>query len=57
MSDQVYQQVFEMHVQRQRAVFAEIERLLEEARSITAELQRLHEEQQQQAAQKGPVQA
>lgn len=46
MNEQIYQQIFEVHVQRQRVVFAEIERLLSEAKSITAELQRLHEERQ-----------
>lgn len=44
MNDQVFQQIFEVHVQRQRSIFAEIEQLLEEAKSITAELVRLHEE-------------
>ena len=51
MIDSTYQQILEMHVQRQRVVFSEIERLLQEAKSITAELQRLHEERQ--AKQKG----
>lgn len=44
MNDRVFQQVFEVHVQRQRSIFAEIEQLLEEAKSITSELVRLHEE-------------